>query len=275
MAPGVGGSGMAGMNTGGTGTVVSNGPSITQSGGDLYHRSTYVQPGLIAATVKTTGMAPNATFNMNATFPGNGNSSNQGTPSVLYVQSGPAAAGCPAGATGCKATARAAGAGIFLAFAPLGANPNAFAFDETTGLPVWTAHLASQGDGIRGTPVADPTARRVYAVTSGPHQVHAVSLDTGVEVTGGGWPATLTFNGTDDGAQNQHGASLLVEPHHAAIPFGGQDGDGGNYKGVVFAVDVSNPAMMGSWVTESLALRHLGCRRHRVRRPSERVRRDR
>jgi hypothetical protein len=256
-AGGAGGSGTAGSGAGGanagaagTGTVVIGGPSILQVGGDVYHRATYTQPGLVAATVKTMGMAPDATFNMNATFPANGNSSNQGTPSVLYVANGPAGAGCPAGATGCKATARAAGAGMYVAFAPLGSNPNAFAFDETTGLPVWTAHLTSNGDGIRGTPVIDLTSRRVFAVTSGPHQVRAVALDTGVEQTTGGWPATLTFNGTDDGAQNQHGGSILLN-NIMYIPFGGQYGDGGNYKGVVFAVDTTNPAKIGSWVTDS------------------------
>jgi len=250
---GAGGSGTAGsgpVGAAGTGTVVPGGPSVLQVGGDVYHRATYTQPALVTSTVKAMGMAPDAMFDMNATFPGNGNSSNQGTPSVLYVANGPAAAGCPAGATGCKATARAAGAGMFVAFAALGSSPNAFAFDETTGLPVWTASLPSKGDGIRGTPVIDLTSRRVFAVTAGPHQVHALSLDTGVEVTTGGWPVAITFNGTVDNDQNQHGGAIILN-NIMYVPFGGQYGDGGTYKGVVFSVNITDPTMTGSWVSQS------------------------
>ncbi len=252
---GTGGTGTGGTGTGGTGTGTGTGnagpQSVTQAGGDVYHRATFKEPGLVLATVKATGIAPNTTFNTNATFPANGNLSNQGSPSVLYLSNGPAAAGCPAGAAGCTATTRAAGSGIFVAIAALKSTPNVFAFDESTGKPVWTASLPNGGDGIRGTPVIDPVSRRLFAVTASPHQVHAVSIDTGAEVTTGGWPVTLTFGaGSNDGSQNQHGASLLLN-HIMYIPFGGQYGDGGTYKGVVFAVDVNNPASVGSWSTES------------------------
>ena len=222
---------------------------MLQAGGDLYHRATYLETGLTKTAIAT--MAPDTTFNDNATFPAAGNTQNQGTPSVLYLENGPATAGCPAGATGCTATARAANAGLFFAFAPLGSSPNVFAFDETTGLPVWTAHVTNGGDGIRGTPVVDATARRVYVVTGpGPHAVHALSADTGVEVTTGGWPATLTFTGTTDADQNQHGASIMLN-HILYIPFGGHYGDPGNYKGWVFAVDTTNPTNMNGWSTQS------------------------
>src|SRR5689334_18427724 len=95
------------------------------------------------------------------------------------------------------ANMRAANDGLFFAFPALGANPNVVAFDETTGLPVWTAHITNGGsgggDGIRGTPVIDPTSRRLFVVTGpNPHLVHAISVDNGVEVTTGGWPVTLS-----------------------------------------------------------------------------------
>jgi hypothetical protein len=203
-------------------------------------------------------MAPDTTFNTNATFPANGNLQNQGTASVLYLQEGPTAAGCPTGATGCTATARAAGAGVFFAFPPLGSNPNVVAFDETTGLPVWTAHVTTGGDGIRGTPVIDAPSRRLFVVTgNNPHLVHAISVDTGVEITTGGWPVTLssttlkygtsTFN---SGSQNQHGALLLLNDI-LYIPFGGQYGDGGDYLGWIVAVDITNPANLAGWATQS------------------------
>jgi hypothetical protein len=199
-------------------------------------------------------MAPDTTFNGNATFPGNGTLQNQGTPSVLYLESGPTAAGCPTGATGCTATARTAGAGVFFAFAALGSNPNVFAFDETSGLPVWTSHVTNGGDGIRGTPVVDPATRRVFVVTGGnPHVVHALSADTGVEQAGGGWPVTLstqTVPGFNSGAENQHGASLLLGTI-LYVPFGGQYGDGGGYSGWVIAIDTSNPTKVAGWSTQN------------------------
>jgi len=152
--------------------------------------------------------------------------------------------------TGCTATTRAAGAGVFVAFAALGSNPNIFAFDETTGLPVWTGHVGAGGDGIRGTPAIDGTSRRIFIAGGPPHQVHAVSIDTGAEVTTGGWPVTVPFANSNDGDQNQHGASFILN-NTLYVPFGGHYGDGGNYRGVIFAVDITNPANTGSWTTAS------------------------
>jgi hypothetical protein len=241
----------SGTGVGSSGAFTGGAQAVTNAGGDLYHRATYTEPGLTATAAAT--MAPDATFNMNATFPGNGNSQNQGTPSVLYLENGPAAAGCPTGATGCTATARAAGAGVFFAFAALGSTPNAFAFDETTGLPVWTSHVAAGGDGIRGTPVVDGVKRMIYIATGpGPHSLHAISADTGVEVTTGGWPVTLgPFGGNNDGDENQHGA-LIELGGIVYVPFGGHYGDGGNYNGWVFAVNTATtPPTLGSWATQS------------------------
>lgn len=230
--------------------------SVLQRGKDIYRRSSYVQPAFTASAV--TAMAPDTEFNANATFPANGNTQNQGTASVLYLENGPTAAGCPTGATGCTATARAANAGVFFAFPALRSNPNVVAFDEATGLPVWTANVATGGDGIRGTPVIDPESRRLFVVTGGnPHVVHALSVDTGVEVTANGWPVTLSAqtlasNGTmfNSGAQNQRGALLLLN-HILYIPFGGQYGDGGNYRGWIVAVDTTDPSKVAGWVTQS------------------------
>jgi hypothetical protein len=203
-------------------------------------------------------MAPDTTFNTNATFPANGNTQNQGTASVLYLEEGPTQAGCPTGATGCTATTRAAGAGLFFAFPALGSTPNIVAFDETTGLTVWTAHVTTGGDGIRGTPVIDPASRQLFVVTGNdPHLVHALSVDTGAETTTGGWPvtlstATLSYNGTmfNSGSQNQHGALLLVNGI-LYIPFGGQYGDGGTYLGWIVALDITDPTKLAGWATQS------------------------
>jgi hypothetical protein len=232
--------------------------SVLQRGNDLYRRATFVRPPLTATAAAT--MAPDATFNTNATFPANGNMQNQGTASVLYLEQGPPQMGCPAGAAGCKAMTRAANAGLFFAFPALKSTPNIVAFDETTGLPVWTAQVMTGGDGIRGTPVIDPGSRRLFVVTgNNPHLVHALSVDTGAEVTTGGWPvkltaATVTYNNGattfNSGGQNQHGASLLLNGI-LYIPFGGQYGDGGTYLGWIVAVDTNNPSHLAGWATQS------------------------
>ncbi len=230
--------------------------SVLQRGNDIFRRATFTAAGLTTAAAPT--MAPDTAFIGNATFPAAGNMQNQGIASVLYLEDGPAAGGCPTGATGCKATARAANAGLFFAFPALGSNPNVVAFDETPGLTVWTQHLATGGDGVRGTPVIDATSRRLFVVTgNNPHLVHALSIDDGTEVTTGGWPVTLSTttvtsgsNTFNSGAQNQHGALLLVNGV-LYIPFGGQYGDGGNYLGWIVAVDATNPTHVAGWATQS------------------------
>jgi hypothetical protein len=98
--------GSSGSGTGGSSGGGSTSYSVLQRGHDLYRRATFTAPDLTAAAVIR--MAPNTTFNANATFPANGNLDNMGTGSVLYLQEGPTAAGCRANATGCAATARAA-----------------------------------------------------------------------------------------------------------------------------------------------------------------------
>ena len=119
--------------------------------------------------------------------------------------------------------------------------------------------MGGGGDGIRGTPVIDPVTRRLFVVTgNNPHLVHALSVDTGVETTTGGWPVTLStttlsYNGTtfNSGAQNQHGASLFMNGI-LYIPFGGEYGDGGNYLGWIVAIDVTaNPPTVAGWATQS------------------------
>jgi hypothetical protein len=219
----------------------------------VYRSANFVEAGLTTSAAMS--MAPDTTFNGNAMWPMTGQAENQGTASVLYLQEGPAQAGCPTGATGCMASGRAANAGLFFGF-PARATTNVVAFDETTGLPVWTANVQSGGDGIRGTPVVDPTSRQLFVVTgNNPHVVHALSVDNGAEVKTGGWPVTLSkttlsYMGTqfNSGGQNQHGASLLVN-HILYIPFGGQYGDGNTYNGWIVAVDTTNPSNVAGWAT--------------------------
>jgi hypothetical protein len=192
-------------------------------------------------------MAPDTTFNTGAQFNGGVQAS------VLYIEQGPVGAGCPATATGCKATTRPAGNGLFFA----SASSDVYAIDETSGLTVWHTALAGAGDGIRGTPVIDPASRTMYVAfgAGGHHEIHALSVDDGSERTG--WPvilstATLTMNGIgfNSGAQNEHGALLFNNNTGILyVPFGGEYGDGGNYRGWVVAIDTSDSAKFAGWVT--------------------------
>jgi len=192
-------------------------------------------------------MQPNTTFNTNAKFNGSVQAS------VLYLEDGPPAAGCPAAAMGCLATARGAHNGLFFASTQ---GSGVYALDEATGLTVWHASIGGGGgDGIRGTPVIDGPSRTLFVAlgATGHHEVHALSVDDGSERTG--WPvmlsgATLKFNGLsfNTGDQNQHSALSLVN-NVLYVPFGGHYGDGGNYHGWVVAIDITDPTKVAGWAS--------------------------
>jgi hypothetical protein len=230
-----------------TGTAGSPAPgdqSVLQRGHDLMRHATFAQPALTKTAAAT--MAPDATFNSNAKVSGSVKAS------VLYLQNGPAAAGCPAAASGCTAKSRDAGAGLFFAVSESG---GAYAFDETSGLVVWHAGLPAGGDGVRGTPAIDAGTRTLFVAlgASGHHEVHALSVDDGTERAG--WPlmlsgSNLSANGVsfNSSVQNEHGA-LLVLNNILYVPFGGEYGDRGTYRGWVVAVDITNPTKFVGWVT--------------------------
>jgi hypothetical protein len=195
-------------------------------------------------------MAPDTTFDTNAKFNGGVQAS------VVYIASGPAAAGCPTtgtAATTCKATTRTAGAGLYVA----SASNDIYAMDETSGMLVWHTSIAGAGDGIRGTPVIDPTSRTFFVAigVNAHHEVHALSTDDGSEH--GGWPvilsnATLSSNGTqfNTSQQNEHGRLLFnANTGILYVPFGGHYGDGGAYKGWVVAINASDPTKFAGWVS--------------------------
>jgi hypothetical protein len=195
-------------------------------------------------------MAADTAFNTAAKFNGGVQAS------VTYIASGPPGAGCPTtgpAATTCKATTRAAGAGLLIATA----SNDVYALDEASGLVVWQVSVANGGDGFRGTPVVDPATRTYFGANgaTGHHEVHALSTDDGSEHTG--WPvilsnATLTSNGTafNTSDQNEHGRLLYnTNTGILYVPFGGHYGDGGNYRGWVVAIKASDPTTFAGWVS--------------------------
>ena len=173
------------------------------------------------------------------------------------------------------------GKGIFIVATE---NDNVYALDET-GAQVWSRPLgtpAARADrcgniqplGITGTPVVDLARRAVYLDAAMPgatttnmreHAIHALSLDTGFELTGG-WPVkastvkgilgagpgTMSFN---PNPQNQRGALLIVGTT-LYVPYGGHSGDCGDdngsiYHGWIIGVPLDNPGAATGYVTEA------------------------
>jgi hypothetical protein len=240
MAGGTGTAGMAGA-TGAAGAAgappVDTSTSVLERNKHASRDGAFVQPTLTKAKAAT--MTMDAGFN--ATFTGG----MWGSP--LYIANGPK------------------GKGAFIAATT---GNNVFALDETTGAVDWMMSIgmaaqntgAGCGDGpigISGTPVIDGTKRVIYVAggigTGGvmTHQVHALNVEDGSEVTG--WPVNvnnikagnLGFNAP---AENQRGALSLVNGI-LYVPYGGYNGDCNNYHGWVVAIDTTNPTSTGAWAT--------------------------
>ncbi len=156
-----------------------------------------------------------------------------------------------------------------------------YALDAATGTPVWqTPALGAPvplaalkldpgcGNidplGVTGTPFADLASRRIFldAMTTPDggktkrHKVFALSVDDGSVLPG--WPvdvetalATALPAPFVSKAQNQRGA-LLLQDGILYVPFGGHDGDCGNYRGWVVGIDVSHPQTVSGWATPGL-----------------------
>ena len=177
----------------------------------------------------------------------------------LYVENGPG------------------GKGLFIAVTE---NNNVYGIDET-GTQVWMTNVGSPASsaegcgnikplGITGTPVVDLVHRAVYLDAARPgeasstmaeHEIHALSIDTGLEVkTVSGWPvhtSELSYKGTafNPRPQNERGALLIVN-NALYVPYGGHAGDcadasGHFYKGWVVGVPLDNPKGTTAWATDS------------------------
>jgi putative pyrroloquinoline-quinone binding quinoprotein len=200
----------------------------------------FVQPTLTKAAAATMALDP--TFN--AKFVG------AMWASPLYMENGPG------------------GNGAFIVAAT---NNNVYALDEATGAMLWMHNIgaapaksgAGCGDvaptGITSTPVIDGATRTIY-VAGGigdangimRHEVHALDAETGNEKAG--WPVNVsalsapgnvTFNTP---VQNQRGALSLVNGT-LFVPYGGHDGDCGQYRGWVVAINAATPTKVAAWAT--------------------------
>lgn len=249
---------------GGSGSATSGGSGASRGSVDMTvnvlernkHPSrdgNFVQPTLAKAKVAT--MALDATFK--ATFNG------AMWASPLYLDKGPA------------------GKGVFFAVTT---GNDVYALDETDGHDAWGAPhnigtpAPANGPppycgnihplGILSTPVIDATpgpdgfATIYVAGAVGQqyierHEVHALSVKDGNERAG--WPvnvstiqaAASTAAGITNfhlTASNQRSALSLVNGI-LYVAYGGHVGDCDTYHGWVVAIDTSNPAKTGAWVT--------------------------
>jgi hypothetical protein len=148
---------------------------------------------------------------------------------------------------------------------------NVYALDETTGKSVWEkTPLVAPGSrgkctgqisplGITSAPYIDLKSRTMYlaAGTGGSagltdYQIHALSIDTGDEVTG--WPIDVTSIEAPGkvqfaaGEQNQRGGLALINGYLYVV-LGGQDGDCTPYRGWVIAVPTADPTSATAFAT--------------------------
>ena len=153
------------------------------------------------------------------------------------------------------------------------------AFNATSGALIWDSGPTSgpatigqyatknppggsvgpQHIGITGTPYIDIGSRTIFfdaMVTPDNnatyhHTVFGLSIDTGKAQTN--WPidVSATVSGFDSGVQNQRGALQLVNGV-LYVPYGGYDGDGGNYYGSVVGFPLANPKTPTWWHTTSV-----------------------
>lgn len=154
-----------------------------------------------------------------------------------------------------------------------------YALDAKGGTVVWkTPALATPAPaaklscfnvdpvGITGTPYADIPSRTIFVATmtlpddggAARHAIFALSLDDGSVRKG--WPVDVPsalakiagappFSTTE---QNQRGA-LLVQDGVLYVPYGGNSGDCGLYRGWVVGVDVADPTRVAAYWTAAPA----------------------
>jgi hypothetical protein len=230
------------------GSVPPDGTSPAVGASVLMHHLNPSRDGHYIDALMTPAAA--ASLHVDTTFDGTVNGPVWAQP--LYVENGPG------------------GKGVFIVASD---SNDVYALDETTGKPVWQKNMGMPADnsgpgcgnvkpiGITGTPVIDLGSRSVYLNagigdannTLSLHVLHALSIDDGSERVG--WPVTVNLKSPQGvqfsaPAENQRGALAFLNGY-LYVPYGGHDGDCGNYHGWVVSLAVNNPTALSGYSTSA------------------------
>jgi outer membrane protein assembly factor BamB len=130
-------------------------------------------------------------------------------------------------------------------------NNSVYAFDVANGHQLWRAHLGTpvpggelpcgniDPSGITGTPVIDPAAGVLYAVTFQRFEHRLVALDLASGAVR--WQRRIDPPGADPRTHQQR-AALALSRGRVYVPYGGLFGDCGNYHGWVLGAPASSPS---------------------------------
>jgi outer membrane protein assembly factor BamB len=142
-------------------------------------------------------------------------------------------------------------------------NNTVYKLNASTGAISWSRHLhapapisslACPGNispsGITGSPAFDPPTNRIFVVTNSVnaqfgahHEVFGLNATTGATVL----DRRVAVPGQRENAEQQRGA-LAVAFGNVFIPFGGLDGDCGQYKGAVSSLKANGQLGGTAWV---------------------------
>ena len=115
-------------------------------------------------------------------------------------------------------------------------NGETFAINAKTGAILWT--YSTSGPNItQSTPVADPSGSSIY-VPGIDGMIHKLNASTGAEITGGGFPATLTLIPSTE----KDASPLNLANGYLYATVSGNYGDAPYYDGHVIAVNLSSGA---------------------------------
>ncbi len=141
-------------------------------------------------------------------------------------------------------------------------NDSVYALNVTDGGVLWRTHLGSPmpgsllpcGDinpsGITGTPVIDTSSSRIYVVAflqPGVHRLYSLDALTGKVL----WNVTADPPGSNPIVEQQRGALALFDGM-VYVPYGGLDGDCGDYHGYIVGISTSgNGSLISFQATQS------------------------
>jgi hypothetical protein len=123
------------------------------------------------------------------------------------------------------------------------------ALDAASGAQVWAQSVPAGACRINNgptpcyttsSPALDPNRQFVYSYGLD-GKVHKYRVESGVEVTGGGWPETATLKAFDEkGSSSLAIATARSGQSYLYVANGGYPGDQGNYQGHITAINLAD-----------------------------------